>query len=83
MTGIKVEIRTSGTLFIEAEANEFGRVFASMNSDDQAAVLVAIAEHMKPHPMQWDHIAIEMEKPENGYARAHWQSMLFPQGGDA
>jgi hypothetical protein len=82
MSGIKVDIRTTGTLFIEASADEFGRVFAAMTSDDQAAVLAAIAEHMKPHPTQWDYIAIEFGKPENGYARAYWQSMLFPEGGE-
>lgn len=83
MTGIKVEIKANAPLFIEADPNTFGMVFAAMSSDEQAAVLTAIATHMKPHPTQWDYIAFEMEKPENAHARGEWQAMLFPEGGAA
>ncbi|MER9628361.1 hypothetical protein [Mesorhizobium sp. M0296] len=80
MTGIKVDIRANAPLFIEADPDTFGRVFAAMNSDDQVAVLDAIAEHMLPHPMQWDHIAIELEKPQHARVRGELQAMLFPKG---
>jgi hypothetical protein len=83
MSKIKVDIRANAPVFIEADPDTFGMVFAAMSSEEQAAVLVAIAEHMKPHPTQWGYIAFEMEKPEHAHARGEWQAMLFPEGGDA
>ncbi len=62
---ISVRIDASRPVFIEADADSFGAVFASMDSEEQTHVLRAMVEHMKPHPTQWDYIAIELEKPEN------------------
>jgi hypothetical protein len=63
---IEVTINTRQPLYITAKADDFGRLFAAMASDDQVSVLRAIVEHMRPHKMQWDYIAIELKgKPEN------------------
>lgn len=65
MNGIMVEIYANAPLFVTADADHFGQMFARMASDDQIAVLRAMVEHMKPHPTQWDYISIDLEKPEN------------------
>ncbi len=83
MSGIRVQVKANAPLFVEADADTFGRVFAAMNSEEQVAVLDAIAEHMRAHPTQWDHIAIELEKPEHARVRGELQAMLFPEGDDA
>lgn len=62
---IKIDISSSRPLFIEADANSFGEIFAEMGADDQVSVFRAMVEHMRPHRMQWDYIAIELDKPEN------------------
>lgn len=62
---IEVRIDSSRPIFIKAEADDFGEIFAAMNSDEQVAVFRAMVEHMKPHRLQWDFIAIELRKTEN------------------
>lgn len=62
---IAVRIDSSRPVFIEADADAFGAVFASLNSEEQVAVFRSMVEHMRPHRMQWDYIAIELDKPEN------------------
>lgn len=79
MTHIPVQIDTRSPLFIEANAEDFGRIFAAMNSEDQVAVLSAIVTHMRPNPMQWDYIAIELEKPENSQIRNALASVIAPE----
>lgn len=69
MTKLPVTINTNSVLFIEADPAAFGRIFAAMNSVDQVAVLSSMEEAMRPHRMQWDYIAIELEKPENRETR--------------
>ncbi len=81
MTHIPVQIDTRSPLFIEANAEDFGRIFAAMNSEEQVAVLSAIVTHMRPHPMQWDYIAIELEKPENLPIRNALASAIAPSEG--
>jgi hypothetical protein len=63
----KVEVRIDSRLpvFIVADADSFGKVFALMDSGDQVEVLRAMVKHMKPFPTQWDHIAIELENEAN------------------
>lgn len=65
MIGLSVRVDSKFPLFIEADANAFGAVFANMDSGDQVEVLRAMVSSMKKWPTQWDHIAIELEKPEN------------------
>lgn len=65
MNKVSVRIEASRPIFIEADADSFGQVFAHMDSADQVEVLRAMVTHMKPHPTQWDHIAIELERDEN------------------
>lgn len=82
---IEVTISASRPIFIEADADAFGAVFAKMNSEEQAAVLRAMVEHIKPHRTQWDYISIELERPENREVRDELRAVLFPpvEGGAA
>ncbi|RJT41992.1 hypothetical protein D3227_04755 [Mesorhizobium waimense] len=80
MNHIKVDIRSSAPIFIEANADTFGRIFAAMNSEDQVSVLSAIEEHLRPHPAQWDYISFELEKPEHARVRDKLKAMLLPVG---
>ena len=74
---IKVDISSSRPVFIEADANSFGETFAHMADDDQLAVLRAMVEHMRPHRIQWDFIALKLEKPENQDIRDQLREVLF------
>ncbi|RWX78301.1 hypothetical protein EPK99_06640 [Neorhizobium lilium] len=65
MSKITVSIDSSRPIFIEADADNFGQVFANMSDEDQVNVLRAMVEHMKPHRIQWDYISIALEKDEN------------------
>lgn len=65
MANVAVRIDASRPIFIEADADSFGAVFANMDNGDQVEVLRAMVNHMKSFPTQWDHIAIELERPEN------------------
>lgn len=68
-----VDVSTSHPILrIEVTPDAIGKMFVCMSDEEQAAVLSAIAEHMEPHPMQWDYIKIEMEKPEHTLARARF-----------
>lgn len=62
---IEVRIDSSRPIFIKANADDFGRVFSTMNSGEQVAVFRAIVEHMRPHRLQWDYIAIQLREEEN------------------
>ena len=75
---IKVDIASSRPLFIEADANAFGQVFAAMACDDKVKVFRAMCEAMKPHPIQWDYISIELEKPENSDVLDTLREVLLP-----
>ena len=75
---VTVRIESSRPLFIEADADNFGKVFARMSDADQVAVLSAIVEHMKPHPIQWDYISMALDKDENRDVRTRLAS-LFPE----
>ena len=48
-----------------------------MSSDEQVAVFRSIVEHMKPHRLQWDYIAIELEQEENREVRRELHDVLF------
>lgn len=65
MSKVSVRIDSSRPIFIEADADNFGQVFAAMSDEDQVNVLRAMVEHMKPHQIQWDYISIALEKDEN------------------
>lgn len=77
MSKIEIQISASRPIFIEADADAFGQVFAGMSSDEQVAVFRAIVEHMKPHRLQWDYIAIELEQDHNRAVREELRSVLF------
>lgn len=77
--GIQVAVDSSRPVFISADANSFGEVFARMHDEDQIHVLRAMVEHMRPHRTQWDYISIALEKPENVELRDQLREVLFPQ----
>ena len=69
-TAMKVDVSTSHPILrMEVSTNDFGQLFAQMAGDEQIAVLQAMVEHMKPHPMQWDYIAIGLEEAGNASLR--------------
>jgi len=65
MAKIEVKIYANAPVFVEADADNFGKLFAHMDDVEQVHVLRAMVEHMKPHQIQWDYISIALEKPEN------------------
>lgn len=65
MANVSVRIDSGRPIFIEADADSFGAVFANMDNGDQVEVLRAMVKHMKPHQTQWDYIAIELELEKN------------------
>lgn len=73
---IRIDVDARAPVFIHLDPDNFGQVFASMNSFDQAQVLKAISEHIKPFRVQWDYIAIEMEKPEFSAAASDWRDFV-------
>jgi len=73
---IEVSVYANAPLFIKADPASFGSLFARMNDADQVEVLMAMIEHMKPHRMQWDFIAIALEQhPDFGSARSVFQTL--------
>jgi hypothetical protein len=62
---ITVRIDSSRPIFIEADADSFGQIFAGVSDEEQVGIFRSMVEHMKPHQMQWDYIAIALEKDEN------------------
>jgi hypothetical protein len=67
---MKVDVSTSHPILrMEVRTNDFGQLFSQMAADKQIAVLQAMVDHMKPHPIQWDYIAIELEEAENAPLR--------------
>ena len=75
---IKVDISSRFPIFIEANADAFGEIFAHMADDDQLRVLGAMVEHMKPHKLQWDYLALKLEKDEHRELRDQLRYVLFP-----
>ena len=52
-------------LWMDVNADDFGRIFSHMADNEQVAVFAAMVKHMSAHPSQWDYISIELDKPEN------------------
>jgi hypothetical protein len=77
---VKVDVSSSSPILrMEVSTHEFGRVFANMAADEQVAVLQAMVDHMRPHEMQWDYIAIELERPENSQLRSKLRDIFADQ----
>ena len=79
MSSLMIEISSRYPMHIEVDANRFGEIFAEMGGDDQVSVFRAMIEHMRPHRLQWDHIAIELEKPENHDVLSQLREVLFQE----
>jgi hypothetical protein len=76
---IEVRIDSKFPLFIHANADAFGAIFASMYDEEQVALFRAMIEHMRRHAVQWDYIAIQLEKDENRELRDTLRMVLFPE----
>ena len=72
----KIEISSKYPISIEVDADAFGEIFANLASDDQVQVFRSMVEHMRPHRMQWDYIAMELDKPENREVREELMETL-------
>lgn len=75
---IEVSIHSKFPIFIRADPDSFGAMFAAMDNEEQVSVLKAMVEHMKPYVLQWDYIGIELEKPENAQILSALRDCLFP-----
>lgn len=64
-----VHIESRSPVHMSVDAADFGKLFSQMNSLEQVAVLQEVVDAMKTQPMQWDYIAIELEKPEHAELR--------------
>lgn len=62
---LEVSIHSHNPIYIKASADNFGKAFALMSSEEQVSVFRAMVEHMRPHRLQWDCIAIELQRGEN------------------
>ena len=66
---MRIQIDSRFPINMTVSASDFGRLFAAMNSAEQVAVFRSMIDEMEAHPLQWDHIAIELEAPANAEAR--------------
>ena len=65
MKTLKVNLYTNAPLFVEASADEIGKIFASADAGEQVAILEAMVRNMLPHQTQWDYVMMELDRPEN------------------
>ena len=80
---MKVDVSSSSPiLFMEVDTEDFGRLFAVMDCEQQIAVLKSMMDHMKPHPVQWDYIAIELDLPEHAETRSRLASIISSMSND-
>ena len=64
---MRLQIDSRYPIHMTVSAEDFGKHFAAMDSEEQVAVLRVMIE--ETHPLQWDHVAIELEEPENADVR--------------
>lgn len=62
---MRVQIDSRFPINMTVSADDFGKLFAAMNSAEQVAVLRSIVDEMDAHPLQWDYISIDLGSPEN------------------
>lgn len=79
MPKIEVEIHSSRPLYVQADADSFGALFAHMCDDDQVEVLAAMVRHMSKHPLQWDYLSLRLEADEHAETRDALRRLLFPE----
>lgn len=79
MSVIEVKVYANAPVFISANPDDIGKLFAHMNDEEQVAVLAAMELHMRPHRMQWDYISIWLSKAENREVRDALYQALFPE----
>lgn len=76
---IRVNTYANYPMYISITPDKFGELFASFGDDEQVECLKAMNEHMKAHPIQWDYISIELEKPEHAELKRKLKEVF---GGD-
>jgi len=79
MRGFPIRVDSSRPIFMESDATSFGTIFAHAASDEQAEILKAMCVAMQPHPMQWDYIAIELQKLEYDDVRRRFAELVADQ----
>jgi len=67
---------------ITVDAASFGKLFAGMSDDDQVEVFRSMVEHMEPHRIQWDYIAIKLQEPGNEALRMELLSVFAWDGSE-
>lgn len=78
---MRVDVSSSSPILrMEVETDCFGELFASMSSDEQVEVLRSILSYMSDHPLQWDYIAIELEKEDNADLLRSLKSIVIGMG---
>lgn len=65
MSVMPITISSNYPMHIEVDARRFGEIFASLSCEEQVTVFRSMVDSMRPHSLQWDYIAIELERPEN------------------
>ena len=73
---LRIQIDSRYPVSRSASADDFGAIFASANAAEQVAILDAMIAAMEAHPVQWDHIAIELEQGDNGDLRKKINSVF-------
>ena len=76
---IRIDITSNYPIYMSAEPDDFGKLFAGFDCEEQVAVLRAIVTHMRPHALQWDHIGLELEKTENSDILHELRCTFFPE----
>jgi hypothetical protein len=79
MARIPVRIDSSRPIFIEADVESFGEVFAMANSQEQARILKAMFDSVRPLGCQLDYIWMELAGDEYRDTREALASLIAPQ----
>lgn len=80
---MKVDVSTNSPILrMEVDTDDFGKMFANMASDEQVEVLRAMVDHMKPHQIQWDFIAIDLEMAENAELKRDLKDIFWTLMGE-
>lgn len=59
---VKISIPAATRLEVDLDVDTFGKFFSDCSDHDQAAILSSMVDHMARHFLQWDYVAIEIER---------------------
>jgi len=80
---MRVKIDSRFPVSLTVDADDFGKLFAGMDCEEQVAVLRAMIDAMDAHPTQWDYIAIELERKEHEVTRRKFADIAINLIGEA